>query len=94
MKRRGKPTIASEILKALKDTEDTPGDYLVFYDMKGHPSEYFYKNLHRIMDAQGDGERIQASVISCSKLKTAEAIYNLAIRYDANVLLYKVELIK
>jgi len=92
-KRRGKPTIASQILKDVEATDET-GEFLVFYDMKGHPSEYFYKNLHRIIAAQSDGGRIQASVISCGKLKTAKAIYLLAKRYDAEVLLYRAERIE
>ena len=70
-KRRGKPTIASQILKDLEGN-DEDGEFLVFYDNKGHPSEYFYKNLHRIMEARSDGEWIQRSVISCRKLKTAK----------------------
>lgn len=93
-RKRGKRTKASKILEDLKDLEDDARGYLVMYDLKGHPSEYFYKNLHRIMDTQGDGERIQASVIQCTHYKTAKAIHALGKDYGAHVLIFRAELVK
>lgn len=93
-RKRGKPTKANKILRALEDLEDNDEGYLVMYDLKGHPSEYFYKNLHRIMDTQGDGDRIQASVIQCSRLKTAKAIHALGEDYGAHVLIFRAELVE
>ncbi len=88
---RGKKSIASEILLELENESDEVGTFLVLYDFKENPSKYFYRNLHRIFDALDDGERIQASVIECKRLKTARAIENLAKRYKADILLYRAE---
>ncbi len=86
--------MAYTILKDLEGTEDNEENHLVLYDLKGHPSEYFYKNLHRIMDSRGDAKRIQASTIECGSLRTAKAIHQLAENYGAHVLIYRAELVK
>ncbi len=84
-------TIAYGILLELEDESDEEGNFLVLYDFKKNPSQYFYRNLHRIFEALEDGELIQASTIECKRLKTAQATRNLAKRYKADVLLYRAE---
>jgi len=84
-------TIAKTILEELEDESDEKGNFLVFYDFKQKPSQYFYRNLNRIIEALEDGERIQVSIIECKRLKTAQAIEKLAKRYKADVLLYRAE---
>lgn len=91
MSKRGRRTVASEVLEELGEEIIGEGCYLVFYDFQVKPSFYFYKNLQIIQDTLGDGVRIQSSVMQCSKLKTARAIEKLAKRYEAKVLVFKAE---
>ncbi|MBA7699422.1 hypothetical protein ES703_108117 [subsurface metagenome] len=84
-------SIASVILLELEDESDEEGTFLVFYDFRKKPSQYFYKNVHRIFETLEDGAFIQASTIECKRLKTARAIEKLAKRYEADVLLYRAE---
>lgn len=88
---RGRETIASEILGALKDEGDEEGPFLVFYDFNTRATTVFYKNLEEIRATLEDGERIQKSVVKCTKLRTARAIKKLAEHYKADVLLFRVE---
>lgn len=91
MSRRGRRTIASEILEGLEEESTEEGCYLVFYDFKVKPSLYFYKSLEVIQGKLQDGAKIQRSVVQCRMLKTARAIEKLCGHYGAKALVYRAE---
>lgn len=90
---RGKKTIAREIIEALEEESDE-GNFLVLYDFTGKISNYYYKNLKVILETFGDGEWIQKSVIQCKFARTARAIKKLAEHYEAQVLIFRAELLE
>ena len=75
------------MLERVEDDEE--GCFLVFFDFTGKISQYFYKNLERIQKRQGDGKKVQFSVLECTHLRTAKVIALLAQHYEGEVLIYK-----
>ena len=87
---------ADHIIEELEDVEEAEGPYLIIYDFErktGNPTHHtFFKNVNRILQKLGDGERVQYSTIECNRLKTARAIELLAKRFNArDIAIYKIK---
>ena len=88
---RGRKSVADHILERFKDEAMGPeGCYLVMYDFKLSEgkviSPRFFRNLKRITNRLGDGEREQYSVIKCAYPKTTQVLKALAEYYGCSLI--------
>ena len=86
----------STAAKILKDVDDIPDDreaiYLVFYDWTTAPVKQFYINLERINASRGgEVERLQNTVLSCRRPRTASALILLIQHFNMKANVFEAE---
>lgn len=97
---RGRKSVADHILERFKDEAmGSEGCYLVMYDFELGEGEVisprFFRNLKRITNRLGDGEREQYSVIKCTYPKTTRVLKTLAEHYGCSqIKIYQVVEVK